>query len=317
MSRHSAQGAAGNQPSGRAASNRNSGQRARNSGRGALVRTIILLVVALAAGFGLGALVFSRTSLPEAPHVAMGKSSALVGKCTVTADELDAVLGSYDYNGSTTNVTVRQAIEESSSLEAVQNEDGTYELPSSDAVLSIARNNILLQEAAARNVLATDEEALAYAKDTLGTDDYATIAASYHMSADKVKEQMQSAATIRKLKESVVSTKSAAQPQPPESPEEGKEDEPSEEYAAYVIGLLGDEWDSNANTWARDNGAFREALTDYTISNDVATYSAAQAAYYVAYTQYAATEQQVSKEWTTFVNELLSQATVQLSSLVA
>ncbi|MDO4798391.1 MAG: hypothetical protein Q4A01_10295 [Coriobacteriales bacterium] len=317
MSRHSAQGAASNQPSSRVAGKRNSGRRAQNSGQGALVRTIILLVVALAAGFGLGALVFSRTPLPEAPHVAMGKSSALAGKCTVTADELDAVLGTYDYNGSTTNVTVRQAIEESSSLEAVQNEDGTYELPSSDAVLSIARNNILLQEAAARNVLATEDEALAYARDTLGTDDYATIASSYHMSADKVKEQMQSAATIRKLKESVVATKPGAQPQPPESPEEGKEDEPSEEYAAYVIGLLGDEWDSNANTWARDNGAFREALTDYTISNDAATCSAAQAAYYVAYTQYAATEQQVSKEWTTFVNELLSQATVQLSSLVA
>ena len=301
MSKHSARNAADTRP----------------AGKGALIRTVLLLVVAVAVGFGVGMLVFSRTPLPETPHAVVSGGSSLTGKSSVTAEELDDVLGTYTYNGNTTNVTVRQAIEESSSLEAVQNEDGTYELPSSDAVLSIARNSILLQEAAARNVLATDEEALAYAKDTLGTDDYATIASSYHMSAQKVKEQMQSAATIRKLKESVVTTKSIAQPQAPEPAEEGEEDTPQEGYATYVIGLLGDEWDSNANTWARENGAFREALRDYTISNDAATYSAAQAAYYVAHTQYAAIEQQVSKEWTGFVNERLSQATVQLSSLVA
>ncbi len=275
-----------------------------------VIRTIALCLVTLAVGFGLGMFVFSRMPAPSA-------SNTLAGKCVVAEDELDVALGTYTYDGTIERVTVREAIEESATLDAAKNADGTYELPSADAVLSIARNDILMQEAQARGIAATDEDALAYARDTLGTDDYATIASSYQLSADKVKEQMLRSATIRKLRDSVVTTKSVKKPQAPASPEEGKEDEPSEEYASYVIGLLGDEWDSNANTWARENGVLREALKDYTISNDAATYSAAIAAYYAAYTQFATTEQQVSSEWTSFVNDLLSQATVQLSSLVA
>lgn len=274
------------------------------------MRTVLLVLLALAAGFGLGMFVFSRLPVTESPNT-------LVGKYTVSEEELDSALGTYTYDGTTVSVTVRDAIEESSSLEAAKRSDGTYELPSADAVLAIARNNILLEEASARGISATDEDTLSYAKDTLGTDDYTTIASSYHMSAEKVKEQMTRSATLRNLRKSVVTTKAVKQPEAPVTAEEGQENEPSEEYASYVIGLAKDEWDANANTWAREDGPYREALRDYTISNDAATYAAAQAAYYVAQTQYAATEQQISSEWTDFVNERLSNATVQLSSLVA
>lgn len=278
--------------------------------RNTVIRTVLLVAFALLVGFGVGALVSPRL------WQASG-SNELAGKSSVPQEHLDAVLGTYEYDGERIAITVRDAVEQSSSVESAKNADGSYGIPSVDTVLAIARNNILLAEAASRDIAANDEETAAYANDTLGTSDYAIISASYQMDVDRAKALMQQSATIRKLRDAVVTTKSLAQPQAPSPAEEGKEDEPSPEYAAYVIGLIGDEWDSNANTWARENGPFREALKDYTISNDAATYAAAQAAFYVARTQYAATEQQISSEWTDFVNALLSQATVQLSSLVA
>ena len=90
-----------------------------------------------------------------------------------------------------------------------------------------------------------------------------------------------------------------------------------EAYGAYVVGLAGSEWDAGANTWASEDGPYYAELKNYTISNDAATYSAAQAAYNVALTQQAATERQRASEWTAYVNQILSDVTVELGTLVA
>lgn len=286
------------------------GQSRPNNGRNVVIRTIFLALLALAVGFGVG--VFAS------PHMTFSNSSqSLAGRTTVTEDELDAVMGTYVIDEAETPVTVREAIEETSSIEAVKNSDGTYDLPSADAVLSIARNRILEQDAQQRGIEASDEDVMAYAKEILGTDDMAKIAAGYHMGADQTKELLRRSAVIKKLRDEVVTTESPSAPNPPESEDQEKQDEPTEAYASYIIKLAGDEWDANANTWARENGPFREALADYTISNDAATFAAAQAAYYVAYERYAAAQQQVSSEWTDYVNGALSNVTVRLSSLVA
>lgn len=284
-------------------------QRKRERRNGA-IRTALLMLVALLVGAGLGIVAYPHIPFP-------GTAASLPGRTTVTKDELDTPLGSYTYKGSTTVVTVREAIEESMSIDAAQNSDGTYTIPSVDAVLSIARNHFLLLEADARGIVATDEDASAYAQQTWKTDDYAVIAASYNMTADQVRELMKRAATIGKLRDEVVTTERMAEPAPPTAPEEGKEDEMLPEYAEYIMALVGDEWDANANSWAREDGPFYDQLKNFTVSNDGATYSAAQAAYYVARTQYAAVEQQISTEWTTYVNQILSEVTVELGTLVA
>ncbi len=278
--------------------------------RSAAIRTILLMLVALAVGVAVGVFAYPMIPFP-------GTQASLPGRTTVTEAELSMPLGVYTYHGNNTVVTVREAIEESMSLEAARNADGTYTIPSVDAVLAIARNHFLLLEADSRGIVASDEDALAYARDTWQTDDLSMIAASYSMTEDQVKELMKRAATIRKLRDEVVTTEAMAEPTPPEAPEAGKEDEPMDTYAAYIMGLVGDEWDANANSWARQDGPFFAQLKNFTISNDAATYSAAQAAYYVARTQYAAVEQQISTEWTTYVNQILSEVTVELGTLVA
>lgn len=274
------------------------------------VRTILLMLVALVLGVAIGVFVYPMIPFP-------GTQASLPGRTTVTESELDMPLGTYTYHGTTTTVTVREAIEESMSIDAARNEDGTYTIPSVDAVLSIARNHFLLLEADAKGIVASDEDALAYAQEVWGTDDLSIIAASYNMTEDQVRELMRRSAAIKKLRDEVVTTEPMAEPAQPAAPEAGSEDVPSAQYAEYVLALVGDEWDANANSWAREDGPFYEELKNYTISNDGATYSAAQAAYYVARTQYAAVEQQISAEWTTYVNQVLSEVTVELGTLVA
>ena len=289
----------------------NAAERSRSRGkRNVVLRTVLLVLLALGVGFGVGVLV--------SPHMSFSNSSqTLAGRTTVAEDELDAVMGTYAVDDVEIPVTVREAIEETSSIEAVKNSDGTYDLPSVDAVLSIARNRILEQDAQQRGIEASDEDVTEYAEEILGTDDFAKIAAGYHMGAEQTKELLKRSTIIKKLRDEVVTTESPSTPNPPEPEDEEKRDEPTEGYASYIIKLAGDEWDANANTWAREDGPFRTALADYTISNDAATFAAAQAAYYVAYERYAAAQQQISSEWTNYVNEALSNVNVRLSSLVA
>ena len=277
---------------------------------GSSVRTIIVGVVALLLGVVIGMLLFPHIPFP-------GTEASLPGRTTVGEGELDATLGTYSYDGKEVKVSIREAIEETMSLDAARNTDGSYEIPSVDAVISIARGRLLGEDAAKRGITASDEDALAYAKEVYGTTDTATIAANYGMDESQVKEMLKRSAVLKKLKEAVVQSQSSKEPEAPAAPEAGKEDEPQPAYAQYILSLIGDEWDANANTWARTDGPFHDQLKNYTISNTEATYSAAQAAYYVAYTQHAAAQQQTATEWTSYVNQKLSNASVKLVSLVA
>ena len=277
---------------------------------GSPVRTIIVGVVALLLGAVIGMLLFPHIPFP-------GTEASLPGRTAVGEGELDATLGTYSYDGKEVKVSIREAIEETMSLDAARNTDGSYEIPSVDAVISIARGRLLAEDAAKRGITASDEDALSYAKEVYGTTDTATIAANYGMDEGQVKEMLKRSAVLKKLKEAVVQGQSSKEPDAPAAPEAGKEDEPQATYAQYIMSLVGDEWDANANTWARTDGPFHDQLKNYTISNTEATHSAAQAAYAVAYTQYAAAQQQSATEWTTYVNQKLSNASVKLVSLVA
>lgn len=285
---------------------------AKATSRSAGSRLLVVAVAAVSIVLGLVAGVLIAPMLPgHAPR------ADLAGRTSIEESELDSVLGTYVFDGERISVTIRDAILESTTLEAARNSDGTYDVPSVDTVLSIARNHVLAADAEEKGITASEEDAVAYAQETLGTSDFAQIAAGYSMDVEQVRELMTRSAQLAKLRTQVVTTKPVAEPVAPEAPEAGKEDEPSARYATYIMGLIGDEWDANANTWAREDGPFREQLKDYTISNDAATYAAAQAAYYVAYTQYSQVQQQVSTEWTDYVNQLLADVPVELVTLVA
>ena len=264
---------------------------------------IAICVVALVVGVLCGHFLLSSGS---------GKAT---GSTTISESDLDSTIATYTYNGSSHAITAREVIEQNGSIENQSNDDGSYNVPSADDVLSYARNAVVLEEANAQGISVTDDDVSAYAQSTLGTDDYATIGSNYGLDEDATKSLLHDAAVIKKLRDSVVTTTVPDQPTAPTAPSDGNEDTTSADYAQYIIGLAGDEWDSANNTWASTDGTYYSALSTYSISNDSAGYAAAEQAYYVAYSNYSAAASQASSEWTTYVNTLLSKTSIQIGSL--
>ena len=249
-----------------------------------------------------------------AGHFLLGGSGtvSLAGRTTLSAGELDSTIATYTYGGKTTPITAREVLEEASGTnELTANEDGTYDVPSASTVLTYAPNQNILDDAAARGITASDEEIDEFVTGSLGSD-LSTLASNWGISEDDARSIVGDAVVMRKLQDQVATT---TLPEMPAEPAEGEEDTPTAEYAQYVIGLLGDEWDADANDWARTDGTYYATLSSYEISNDAATYAAATAAYNVASSAYQTAYNQVSEELGAYTDGLLSQATIQLGSL--
>ena len=251
-------------------------------------------------------------------HFVMGTNyGSLNGKLTVDEGDLDRVVGVYVYKGKTYEVTAREAILESSSLSLAKTSEGSYRVPSADNVLAVARNAVLLQEAESEGISASEQDMVVFAENQLGTSDYSSIATTYGMDEEAVKELIRQSAVIEKLRSQVVTTPVGEAPVAPVAPEDGNEEAASADYAAYIIGLAGDEWNSETGKWASENGPYATALKDYSVTSQSATYAAANAAYYVAYAAYSDASTTASSEWTDYVNGLLCEAKFAVSTMVS
>ena len=277
----------------------------------------VIAIAALVVGLIIGMFALGGSGGPA------GSKGAIAGKTALAENELDTVVGTYTYNGKSVPVTAREAILQNGSLEAAKNAEGAYTVPSADTVLSIARNNIIVEEAKARGLSISDEDLTAYAEQTLGTADFATVASSYSMDEETVKKLLGDSALMAKLRDSVIGEQpEMVAPEPPDAPETKEGEEPdgsveTKEYAEYIINLAGSEWDAEKGTWASQDGPYASALSGYEISNDKASYDAASAAYYVAYQAYSEASSATSQQWTDFVNGLLSNSSIQIDTLLS
>ncbi len=230
--------------------------------------------------------------------------------------ELDATVATWKFKGASHKISAREAIESQYSLDSVKDEDGNYPAPSADAVLSYVRNRILLEEASKQGIELSDEDLSSSAEASLGTSDFSAIADQYGVSEDQAKQIVREQGTIQKLYQSVMDD-APAMPKAPAEPESGDENEAKAEYAAYIIDLAGKEWDAEAGTWAKLDGAYATALAGEEITPESATYAQAQKAYAVAYQQYMLESQGANAKWTSYVNELFGEADIELFGLYA
>lgn len=230
--------------------------------------------------------------------------------------ELDATVATWKFKGASHKISAREAIESQYSLDSVKDEDGNYPAPSADAVLAYVRNRILLEEASKQGIELSDEELSSSAETSLGTSDFSAIADQYGVSEGQAKQIVREQGTIQKLYQSVMDD-APAMPKAPAEPESGDENEAKAEYAAYIIDLAGKEWDAEAGTWAKLDGAYATALAGEEITPESATYAQAQKAYAVAYQQYMLESQGANAKWTSYVNELFGEADVELFGLYA
>lgn len=242
---------------------------------------------------------------------------SLGGKTSLTESELNSTIATYTYNGKAHELSARDVILETSSLDSMKNDDDTYQVPNADSVISVARNKIVSAEAESQGITISDEDLATYAEDTLGTNDFSSIASSYSMDEDSVKSLLRESAQMSKLREQKVGEDTSTAPEAPTAAEEGKEAEPTAEYAQYIISLAGDEWDAANKKWASEDGDFATAMSSYQFNGETATYEAAESAYYAAYQKYSEKQSELSEQWTEFVNSLLANASISISTLVA
>lgn len=262
---------------------------------------LVAVIVAGVSGYFLGSGGFGSKGV-SAPVFAEG--------------ELDATVATWKFKGASHKISAREAIESQYSLDSVKDEDGNYPAPSADAVLSYVRNRILLEEASKQGIELSDEDLSSSAEASLGTSDFSAIADQYGVSENQAKQIVREQGTIQKLYQSVMDD-APAMPKAPAEPESGDENEAKAEYAAYIIDLAGKEWDAEAGTWAKLDGAYATALAGEEITPESATYAQAQKAYAVAYQQYMLESQGANAKWTSYVNELFGEADVELFGLYA
>ena len=264
---------------------------------------IAVAVACLAVGLAVG-------------HFAFGpKSISLSGKTSLTSDEIDTTVASYTYNGKTTEISARDVITQSSTLESAANDDGTYSVPTATDIVTYARTKVVCDAGEAQGITVSDDEVNEYAEQKFSTSDFSTIATTYSIDEDVAKSMIKDSCLMTKMREQAVTTELPTQPTAPTAPSDDATDTPTAEYASYIIELAGDEWDSENNTWARTDGDYYAALSTYEISNDSATYAAAQAAYYVAYSAYSTAYSQTSTEWSEYCNTILSNASLTLAGM--
>lgn len=269
---------------------------------------VLLIAVAAVCGFFVG-----RGFKGEEP-MEVGVET-LAGHTSITEAELDGVVASYRYDGETYNLTAREAMAHESSLDALRNADGSYAMPSAESILSAARTAVLMRDVEAKSITVSDEELASYAEETFGTSDIASLASTYTMDEEATRERLRESCALAKLR-ATVEPQAGAEPAAPAKPADDKKSEPTAEYAAYIIALAGDEWNAEQGSWASEDGPFATALREYDVRSDRASYAAAQTAYNVAYQLYSDQIASGSTAWTDYVNALLCDAELTLSSLV-
>ena len=244
-----------------------------------------------------------------------GATGSLNGRTTLSEGELNTPIASYTYNGQTKEVTAREVIENTSGLDAAKQSDGTYAVPAADKIIGYVRNALVVAEAQSEGITVTDDEVNNYMQTNFKTTDVSQVASAYKLSEDVAKKLINDAVIMKKYRDKVLSIKLPDAPQAPTAPEDGNSETTSQEYAQYITGLAGDEWDATNNTWASQDGDYYKQLSAYSISNDSASYAAAQTAYQVAMSKYSAVASKASQEWSQKINEILGKASIAVYSL--
>lgn len=244
-----------------------------------------------------------------------GATGSLNGRTTLSEGELNTPIASYTYNGQTKEVTAREVIENTSGLDAAKQSDGTYAVPPADKIIGYVRNALVVAEAQSQGITVTDDEVSDYMQTNFKTTDVSQVASAYKLSEDVAKKLINDAVIMKKYRDKVLSIKLPDAPQAPTAPEDGNSETTSQEYAQYIIGLAGDEWDATNNTWASQDGDYYKQLSAYSISKDSASYAAAQTAYQVAMSKYSAVASKASQEWSQKINEILGKASIAVYSL--
>lgn len=229
-------------------------------------------------------------------------STALTGQTQVAKDRLDTAVGTYTLGGRTHQVTAREALVAAGALNA--NDDGSYDMPSVEDVLVVARSAAMSEAADERGITVSDDEIETYVKDTFGTDELDAAAKVYGYTADELKRLVTDAIKNQKLYVDVTGNEGGVG-DAPSAPADGLE---GADAAEYIIKLAGDSWDAEKGAWKDAKGDLAKAVGDF--DGKTATHEQAKAAYDAAYRSWSQSMNDVIGKWDDFCSETYKDVTV-------
>ena len=265
------------------------------------------VLVALGVGIAVG------VALPSGGATADDMQSGKeVGSYSLSDDQLGSVLAVYQYDGTRHEVTARKALLYSYGFLERGNQGGSYVTPSASRVNACVLQEVLASEARSKGMTVSDEDMVAYLKTNLAVSDIGGAAGLLGVSADEAKAYLEEEVLVRQLRSEIFA----------ESGEQAAVVEPPEEsgdvvaYGAYVIGLLGDEWDAATSDWARQDGPFYSVMGGEEFDGERATYEQALQAYSVASAQAQAASIGEGSAWGAYTEKVRSRVSVAFPRLL-
>lgn len=223
----------------------------------------------------------------------------------ISESQLDSAIATYTFNGTKHDVTAREIFASQYGVSSAADADGNYTTPSAETILSYVRNKVLVEDAAKQGIELDDAAVDAYTE-SLGYGDLTSVAAMLGVDEETARTYLRDAAMVQALNDQVASG-AATMPAPPEEGKKGKV------YGKYIAGLLGDEWDTGKDDWARDDGQLYAYLQGAKLTTGKkATYDMALTTYQAAYAIYSADSTNERQVWTDYTNGLFANTSVDI-----
>lgn len=234
-------------------------------------------------------------------------ATSLTGATTVSEGQLSDTVGSYTLGGQTHEISARDALIAGGGL-TTDAEDGSYEAPSAEDVLVVARQQAMVAKADERGITVSEDEISQYLSDTFGTDDAASVAEVYGYTEDEIRNLVIAAIKTQKLYVDVTGNEGGVGSAP-----DAPADELSEaDAAAYIIGVAGDDWNADEGAWVDAESEMAKAVGDF--DGKSATQEQAEAAYQIAYQAWDTRMNEVIDTWDAFCDEAYKDVAVTIYS---
>ncbi len=240
----------------------------------------------------------------------MGGPSSPLGTTTVPESKLDETIATYKYNGDH-KVTIRELMEAQGNIELFKttDKDGkeAYRVPSSEAVTSYVRNQVLIELADSKGIKVSDDEIYDVLKKSYNVDGQEgldNLAKQFGTTPERLKDLVSQQIKGEKLVRNLMGD-GADLPDPPakpEAPAEGEDSKATAGYAEYIRNIVGDAWNNNDKKWNDENSAFAKTLVgDNAFDGETATYTQANIVYSIVAQEY---QEKVSKGQTKALDEI-------------
>lgn len=174
---------------------------------------------------------------------------------------------------------------------------------------------MLADEAKAAGITATDEAVTGYIEANYPGDSASDAAEQLGITEAVLREQAAAALLIDGLRDHVLAQSGAdsenkTEIEAPALDLSSDPDAPNATHGAYIVKLLGDAWDADADAWATAEGPFYEALSGEEFTSESATYEQARLAYDAARASRSESQAADSDAWGDYRADVMSRITM-------